>query len=152
MRSKQEFWDVANFASELMPVVIRCDTDVWKYYFDDYALIDAVTISKSDLFGTDYSKRTYYKPNWLKDAERTNTLVLTGLNRLPVKSDNPSEITQIDFEHLIRDKNENDALLELNFGSGIFVPRDLRVFIILPSDYAFDYFLFSRCAQIEIVS
>ncbi len=49
MQSKEEFWEVAGFVSELMPVVVRCDTDAWKSYFDDYTLMDAVLISRSDL-------------------------------------------------------------------------------------------------------
>ena len=150
MLTKEEFWDIADFVSEVMPVVIRCDTDAWKEYFSEYTIVDAVSINRSDLFGTDYVKRTYFKPEWIQEAEKTNTLVLTGLEKVPVNSDNPDEKTQYDFSHLLRDKNESDAYRELNFGSGIFVPHDLHIFIILPYNYAFDPFFFSRCAQIEI--
>lgn len=152
MLSKEEFWDVAEFASELMPVVIRCDSDKWKAFFDNYTLIDAVSISRSELFGIDYSARKHFKPEWLKDAERTNTLVLIGLDQVPTRSDDLEKKTQIDFAHLIRCKDEDDAYRELGLGSGIFVPRSLRVFIVLPYNYAFDQFFFSRCAQITIDS
>ena len=150
MQSKEEFWEAAGFVSELMPVVVRCDTDAWKSYFDDYTLMDAVLISRSNLLGTDYQKRTYFKPAWLEDAEKTNILVLTNLDQLPVNSNDPAEKTQVDFSHLIRMKDEPDAYRELNFGSDIFVPADLQVFIVLPCDYAFDPFFASRCALIEI--
>ena len=150
MQSKEEFWDVTGFVSELMPVVIRCDSDKWKAYFNNYTLIDAVSISRRELFGIDYTNRKHFKPVWVKDAERTNTLVLTGLDQVPVRSDDPTVKTQYDFAHLIRCKDEDDACRELAVGSGIFVPRSLRVFIVLLYKYAFDQFFFSRCAQIEI--
>lgn len=152
IRSKEEFWNVAGFVADFMPVVVRCDGDEWKAYFDDYTLIDAVAISKSELWGIDYAKRVHFKPAWLTDAERTNTLVLTGLDRLPVRSDDPNEKTQIDFAHLARDKDEDDAYRELGIGTGIFVPRDLRTFIVLPYQHALDPFFFSRCAQVELGS
>ena len=152
MQSKEEFWENAEFVSDEMPVVIRCDTDEWTAYFDDYTLIDAVLISKSELFGIDYINRVHFKPAWLKDAERTNTLVLINLDQVPVRPDADDDTvkSQMDFAHLIRDKYEDDAYRELGVGSGIFVPRSLRVFIVLPYKYAFNRFFFSRCAQIEI--
>ena len=110
-------------------MIIRCDGNEWKPYFDDYMLMDPVSISEGELLGIDYRKRVYYKPDWLKDAERTNILVLTGLNLLPVNSDDPSEKTQVHFSRLIREKSERDEYRELGCGTGIFVLRSLLIFI-----------------------
>lgn len=150
MLSREGFWDVAEFTSDIGPTVIRCDTDAWKTYFDDYTEVDAASIGRSELHGIDYVKRTHFKPLWLIDAERTNTLVLTNLDRVPVHSADPAEKTQIDFAHLIRLKDERDEYRELGSGSGVFVPQSLRVFIILPKGYAFAPFFFERCCQIKI--
>ena len=150
MQSKEEFWTVAEIIADHMPVVIRCHSDEWKSYFDDYTLIDAVSIDRGDLLGIDYKNRVHFKPTWIKDAERTNILVLTRLDQVPVRSDDYTAKTQLDFAHLIRTKDEDDACRELGMGTGVFVPRDLRVFIVLPYQYALDQFFFSRCAQIEI--
>lgn len=150
--SKEEFWDIAELVSNSGPVVIRCDADEWKSYIDDYTLIDAVLIDKSELIGFDYNNRVHFKPAWLKDAERTNTLVLINLDQVPVRFDSYDDTvkTQVDFSHLIREHSEDDAYRELGMCSGIFVPRSLRVFIILPHQYAFDTFFSSRCSHIDI--
>ena len=151
---KKVFWEDAISVAEFLPVIIQCDNDWWKKIFElsEYTLIDALKISRGDLFGTDYSKRSYYVPDWLEEARRTNIVIITNFDSIPIYSEDSNVICQRDFAHLIRASEEREEYRELNFSSGIYVPFCLRVFFILPSNSVVDPFLLGRCGLMHIYS
>ncbi len=149
MLSKEAFWERAEKVSSVCPVIIRCPDDGWRAYFDEYTAIDAEGIGVYDLWGIDPETHEDFVPLWLKDAERTNTVVITHIGGLPPKAGDFYTLSQNSFAPLIRMKDEDDGTRELGFGSGKFVPKGLRVFLILGPDERLDRFYLSRCGVID---